>query len=172
VKGPLRVSATGVGRLTGQQKGLLRLLREAAVVIGLAQQPGTHDQPGLAQQLGDTVRLSSVEVERDRVTQRLRQVQRLVADLERKLHVAAWSQHPVKLGEDHRQSFLRDVDDRVPGQDAAEGTVRQREALMLRYYMDLSEAETASAMRVSRGTAKSTAARGIAALRQLLGEES
>ena len=49
---------------------------------------------------------------------------------------------------------------------------RQREALVLRYYLDLSEAETASAMRISRGTAKSNAARGIAALRQLLGEES
>lgn len=49
---------------------------------------------------------------------------------------------------------------------------RQREALVLRYYQDLSEAETASAMRVSRGTAKSAAARGIASLRRLLQEES
>ncbi len=49
---------------------------------------------------------------------------------------------------------------------------RQREALLLRYYLDLSEADTASAMRVSRGTAKSTVARGIAALRILLGEQS
>jgi RNA polymerase sigma factor (sigma-70 family) len=49
---------------------------------------------------------------------------------------------------------------------------RQREALLLRYYLDLSEAEAASAMRISRGTAKSTVARGLAALRTMLGEES
>jgi RNA polymerase sigma-70 factor (sigma-E family) len=49
---------------------------------------------------------------------------------------------------------------------------RQREALLLRYYLDLSEAATASAMHVSRGTVKSTVARGLAALRRLLKEES
>jgi RNA polymerase sigma-70 factor (sigma-E family) len=49
---------------------------------------------------------------------------------------------------------------------------RQREALVLRFYLDLSEADTASAMRISRGTVKSTVARGLAALRQLLGEQS
>jgi RNA polymerase sigma-70 factor (sigma-E family) len=49
---------------------------------------------------------------------------------------------------------------------------RQREALVLRFYLELSEADTAQAMRISRGTAKSTVARGLAALRQLLGEQS
>jgi RNA polymerase sigma-70 factor (sigma-E family) len=42
---------------------------------------------------------------------------------------------------------------------------RQREALVLRYYADLSEAEIAEAMACSRGAVKSHAARGIAALR-------
>jgi RNA polymerase sigma-70 factor (sigma-E family) len=46
---------------------------------------------------------------------------------------------------------------------------RQREALVLRYYADLSEAEIADAMGVSRGAVKSHAARGIAALKQTLG---
>jgi RNA polymerase sigma-70 factor (sigma-E family) len=45
---------------------------------------------------------------------------------------------------------------------------RQRETLVLRYYADLSEAEIAEAMGVSRGAVKSHAARGIAALRQRL----
>jgi len=49
---------------------------------------------------------------------------------------------------------------------------RQREALVLRYYLELSEADTASAMRISRGTAKSTVARGLTALRNRLGEQS
>jgi RNA polymerase sigma-70 factor (sigma-E family) len=46
--------------------------------------------------------------------------------------------------------------------------VRQREALVLRYYLDLSESEIADAMGISRGTVKSHAARGIAALRTTL----
>jgi RNA polymerase sigma-70 factor (sigma-E family) len=49
---------------------------------------------------------------------------------------------------------------------------RRREVLVLRYYLDLSEAEIASTLGISRGTVKSTAARGIAALAQALGEES
>jgi RNA polymerase sigma factor (sigma-70 family) len=46
---------------------------------------------------------------------------------------------------------------------------RQREALVLRYYADLSEAEIAEAMGISRGAVKSHASRGIAALRDVLG---
>ncbi|WP_243719657.1 SigE family RNA polymerase sigma factor [Actinomadura sp. KC06] len=49
--------------------------------------------------------------------------------------------------------------------------VRQREALVLRYFCDLSEQEIAAAMRVSRGTVKSTTSRAIAALARILKEE-
>ncbi len=45
---------------------------------------------------------------------------------------------------------------------------RQREAIVLRYYVDLSEAEIAEAMGVSRGAVKSHAARAVAALRPTL----
>jgi RNA polymerase sigma-70 factor (sigma-E family) len=45
---------------------------------------------------------------------------------------------------------------------------RQREAIVLRYYADLSEAQTAEAMGVSRGAVKSHTARGAAALRRTL----
>ena len=47
---------------------------------------------------------------------------------------------------------------------------RQREALVFRYYLELSEEETASAMEVSRGTVKSTTSRAIAALGRMLRE--
>jgi RNA polymerase sigma-70 factor (sigma-E family) len=45
---------------------------------------------------------------------------------------------------------------------------RQREALVLRYYLDLSEADIAAAMGISPGAVKSHASRGIAALRTVL----
>jgi len=46
---------------------------------------------------------------------------------------------------------------------------RQREVLTLRYYLDLSEAQIAEALGISRGAVKSHAFRGAAALRPLLG---
>ncbi|WP_312856048.1 RNA polymerase sigma factor [Nocardioides stalactiti] len=45
---------------------------------------------------------------------------------------------------------------------------RQREVLALRYYLDLSEAEIAETLGISRGAVKSHASRGSAALRPLL----
>jgi RNA polymerase sigma-70 factor (sigma-E family) len=45
---------------------------------------------------------------------------------------------------------------------------RQREALVLRYYGELSEAEIAEVMGVSRGAVKSHTARGMAAMRRVL----
>ena len=49
--------------------------------------------------------------------------------------------------------------------------VRQREALVLRYYLELSEAEMAAAMGVSTGTVKTHLHRGLAALAGALGVE-
>lgn len=46
---------------------------------------------------------------------------------------------------------------------------RQREVLALRYYLELSEAEIADALGISRGSVKAHASRGSAALRNLLG---
>jgi RNA polymerase sigma-70 factor (sigma-E family) len=45
---------------------------------------------------------------------------------------------------------------------------RQREAIVLRYYLDLSEADIAAAMRITRGAVKSHTSRGMAALRAAL----
>jgi RNA polymerase sigma factor (sigma-70 family) len=45
---------------------------------------------------------------------------------------------------------------------------RQREVLALRYYLDLSEAQIAQTLGISRGAVKSHASRGAVALRQLL----
>ena len=49
---------------------------------------------------------------------------------------------------------------------------RQREAVVLRYYADLSEAQTAYAMGISAGAVKSHTSRAMTALRHLLEEPS
>ena len=49
---------------------------------------------------------------------------------------------------------------------------RQREVLVLRFYLDLDEAETAASMRISRGTVKSTTSRALAALGRIMGEQA
>ncbi len=47
---------------------------------------------------------------------------------------------------------------------------RQREVLALRYYLDLSEADIATALGISRGAVKSHASRGAAGLRERLSD--
>jgi RNA polymerase sigma-70 factor (sigma-E family) len=49
---------------------------------------------------------------------------------------------------------------------------RQREVVALRYYLDLSESDIATALGISRGSVKSHASRGLAALRPLLEDPS
>ena len=49
---------------------------------------------------------------------------------------------------------------------------RQREVLALRYYLDLSEAQIADTLGISRGSVKSHASRGVSALRHLLKDAS
>ena len=64
------------------------------------------------------------------------------------------------LGEAHREvlAALR----RLPQ--------RQREAVVLRYYLDMTEEQAAQSMGVARGTVKSATSRGIAALARMLKE--
>jgi RNA polymerase sigma-70 factor (sigma-E family) len=49
---------------------------------------------------------------------------------------------------------------------------RQREALVLRYYLDLPQEQVAQAMGVSLGTVKSATSRAVAAVGRMLKEES
>jgi DNA-directed RNA polymerase specialized sigma24 family protein len=50
--------------------------------------------------------------------------------------------------------------------------VKQRSAVVLRYYLDMPEAEVAAAMQCPVGSVKSLTARGLHALRAQLGESS
>lgn len=88
-----------------------------------------------------------------------------------------WGRHP--------ESALTDDDDRPSAEDVSESVAvqlelldalgrlppRQRVTVVLRYYADLSEAETAGALGVSIGTVKSQHARAMATLRRLLGRD-
>lgn len=69
-----------------------------------------------------------MEVERDLHAPRLRQPQRLVPDLEAQLYVRTRGQYAVELREGARQFLVRDVDRRVPGEQAAQRGVRESEA--------------------------------------------
>jgi RNA polymerase sigma-70 factor (sigma-E family) len=64
----------------------------------------------------------------------------------------------------------RGVDRAVLADALAQLPRRQREAVVLRYYADLSEARTAELMGVSAGAVKSYCSRGVARLSDLLGE--
>ena len=66
------------------------------------------------------------------------------------------------LSEEHREVFaaLRRLPD------------RQREALVLRFYLGVTEEETARAMGITRGTVKSSTSRALAALGRMLKEDS
>ena len=64
-------------------------------------------------------------------------------------------------GDEERRRTVLDALRRLPR--------RQREVLALRYYLDLSEAEIADLLGISRGAVKSHASRGAASLRDTLG---
>jgi RNA polymerase sigma factor (sigma-70 family) len=66
------------------------------------------------------------------------------------------------LGEEHRDVLT--ALQRLPD--------RQREALVLRYFMDLPEPEIATTMGISQGTVKSTTSRALAALARQMKERS
>lgn len=83
-------------------------------------------------------------------------------DLDRSDSAPDSAEDEVILAEDRRQVLTA----------LASLPVRRREVLVLRYWLGLSEAEIASMMAISKGTVKSNAARGLAALARKLGEES
>jgi len=72
------------------------------------------------------------------------------------------SEQAAILREDHREVLAA-----LAGLPA-----RRREAIVLRYWLDLSEREIAEAMGVSPGTVKSSVSRGLAALAQALREKA
>ena len=86
-------------------------------------------------------------------------------------HLSVVRRSPDEVPEDVA-SAEQDVVRREAGRDLVAALARlsdrHREALVLRYWLDLSEAEMADAMGVSRGTVKSHVSRGLDALAALM----
>ncbi|MFS3128861.1 SigE family RNA polymerase sigma factor [Nocardioides sp. Bht2] len=104
---------------------------------------------------------------RQSVVNRSRSVLRHRKVVDRHLLREAQSGEPVAPSAEH-PTLQAETRDRVIAA-LAELPQRQREVLVLRYYLDLSEAQIADALGVSRGAVKSHASRGAAALRERLG---
>jgi RNA polymerase sigma-70 factor (sigma-E family) len=98
----------------------------------------------------------------------------LARDRLRKVHTGrrfAPRLRPIDIDEPAAETVaLRGEDRRSVVKALSRLPLRQRECLVLRYYLDLSEAEIAEAMGVARGSVKSHASRGLAALSALLEE--
>ena len=165
--GSLRGAADGVTALyEAHALGLIRL-----AVIMLGDRPAAEDVVqeafcGLYRRwhsLSDTtnalayVRSSVINGCRSALRRRVRQLTFVGADQPEES-----AESTALLGEEHRQVLL--AIRRLPS--------RQREALVLRYYLDLDEAEIAASMRVSRGTVKSTTSRALTALGRILEDQS
>ncbi|WP_148575730.1 SigE family RNA polymerase sigma factor [Nocardioides caldifontis] len=74
--------------------------------------------------------------------------------------LATGTEAPDQVAERLRRAHVLDALQTLPR--------RQREVLVLRYYLDLDEASIAETLGISRGAVKSHASRGAAALRPLL----
>ena len=87
----------------------------------------------------------------------------------------AWS-HELSSDRPARSRLARATPTRSPrapgcGRPCMELPVRQRAAIVLRYYEDLTEAQTAEAMGCAVGTVKSQVSAGLSKLRERLGDD-
>ena len=95
-------------------------------------------------------------------------VNRCRSALRHRTVVARHQPDPIPDGAPADESVLRAVGRSAVLDALAELPTRQREVLVLRFYLDLSEADIAATLGISRGAVKSHASRAAATLRQRL----
>jgi RNA polymerase sigma-70 factor (sigma-E family) len=93
------------------------------------------------------------------------------------LHVSRWRRHRARefLASIVPDRHVRDGTDQIAERQALLDALRSlpprmRAVIVLRYWADLSEADTAGTLGCSIGSVKSTASRGLARLRDVLGQ--
>jgi len=140
-----------------------------ARVVRLAALLGAHDPEDVAQEAFCRLYAARARVREPELVAYLnRIVVNEVRSRARRHRVAADKRHLLRVG------------DASPGPTGERAAVlvemarlpqRQREALVLRYWLDLSYEQVAEAMGVATGTAKSQVSRGLKTLGAALGEE-
>ena len=111
---------------------------------------------------GDSVRFAAPDLGRPERPAGLRRQERPAGLRQQDRDVIESAEAIALIGEEHREVMA--ALHRLPA--------RQREAVILRFYMELPESEVAQVMGVSRGAVKSATSRGLAALGRMLREES
>ncbi len=144
----------------------------AARLVRLAALLGAADAEDVVQEAYTKVysaRARLTDADDDTVRYLNRTVVNEVRDRHRRADVARRKAHLTQSRQPVRAPW--ETSDRVAVVDGLRALpMRQREALVLRYWLDLPLAEVARAMGVRTGTAKSHVSRGLAALRPALAE--
>jgi RNA polymerase sigma factor (sigma-70 family) len=88
----------------------------------------------------------------------------------REIHRVKYRKAKFRLGPPEDVESAEDTAILGEANRAVLAAIRRREAVVLRYYLEMSEDQTAQAMGVARGTVKSATSRGLAALARMLEE--
>lgn len=158
---------TVVGRAVDEDRFARLFFGHAGRLVRLAVLLGAEDAEDVVQEAYAKVysaRARLTDVEEDTVRYLNRTVVNEVRDRYRRADVTRRKAHLTLSG--RPSHALSDATDRVAVINALRALpIRQREALVLRYWLDLPLAEIAQVMGVRTGTAKSHVSRGLGALR-------
>ena len=143
-------------------------------MVRLAALLGADDPEDIAQEA--FTRLMNKEPDLDDPRAALPYLRAIVVNLTRNRHrqlrIARLRAPAAAVSESYEQAAIAYEDHQEVIAAMAALPSRRREAIVLRFWLDLPEREIAAAMGVSLGTVKSQLSRGLAALARVLGDQS